>query len=346
MVRHDNLFPQIIELENFYAAFTDCSHKKKYNSKLMRLSSRIECIITDIIRGFCDGTWQPGKYYEFECRTEVKRRAISAPGFRDGIAHHAVDRIVRPLFEKKYIYDLYSNRKGKGQHRAARRVQSFVRRAANKGTVYVLQCDIHNYYGSIDHEILKEQMKETIKDEKVLDIIYKIIDSFNDDTGKGVPIGALPSQTFANVNMMQFDHYMKESLHIKNYVRFMDDFIIVGNSKAELHRILGEVKWYIETQLKLTLNPKTKIFPGSRGVDFAGYRLFIDHMLPRKRNVKGAKIRFKELSFLYRHGKIDIEDVTPRVQSFLGYMEHCKAKETTKSTLRYLVLRRRNEEKE
>lgn len=342
MVRYDNLFPQIIKLENFYAAFEEYRRKKKYSDKLMRMSSRIECIITDIIREFCEGTWQPGKYYEFECRTEVKRRAISAPGFRDGLAHHAIDRVIRPLFEKKYIYDLYSNRKGKGQHKAAKRVQDFINRAASRGNVYVLQCDIHNYYGSIDHEILKEQMRCTLKDAKVLEIIDKIIDSFNDDTGKGIPIGALLSQTFANMNMMQFDHHMKENLHIKNYVRFMDDFVFVENSKEKLHKILDEVQWYIEMQLKLTLNPKTKIFPGNRGVDFAGYRIFKDYMLPRKRNIKAAKIRFKDLSYKYRHGKIDIEDVRSRVASFLGYVKHCKAHKTVASTLRWLVLRKGN----
>lgn len=338
MVRYDNLFDKIVTLENFYQAFHDMRLGHKYNKRSMRMSARIECIITDLIRELKDGSWTPGKYYAFECRTEVKRRQIHAPCFRDGLVHHALDNILRPLFERKYIYDLYSNRKGKGQHRAVKRVQHFIRKASHRGRVYVLQCDIHKYYDSIDHDVLKRMLCATIKDKRVLDVLYKIIDSYNEDTGRGVPIGALPSQTFANVYLCELDHFIKETLRVKSYMRFMDDFILVANGKDELHAWLLEIKWYLQTQVHLELNPKTQIYPAYRGVDFGGYRIFKDKILPRKRNLKAARIRFKNLSWHFRQGDICIEDVRPRVMSFLGYCKHCKARRSVETVLSYLVL--------
>lgn len=341
MVRYDDLFDYIVSLENFYMAFREAWRGKRYAYKAMAAAARIETIITDIIREMRNGTWKPGQYYSFECRTEVKRRRINAPSFRDGIAHHAIDAVVRPLFERKYIYDLYSNRQGKGQHKAVQRVQQFIRRAGSRGRkVYVLQCDIHHYYDSIDHALLKETVRATIKDSRVLHLIDAIIDSYNGDTGKGVPIGALPSQTFANCYLSRFDHWMKDDRRMRFYLRFMDDFIVVSDDKEELRSTLKDICWYMETQAKLKLNPKTQIFPASRGTDFCGYRIFSDKILPRKRNIKAAKIRFKNISYLYRHGYIRVEDVRPLVMSFLGYCKHCKAERSVRSALAYLTLTR------
>ena len=120
----------------------------------------------------------------------------------------------------------------------------------------------------------------------------------------------------------------------------MDDFIVVSTDKEYLKKILQDIQWFIECKLKLKLNPKTRIFPASHGVDFAGYRTFTTHILPRKRNIKAAKLRFKNLSHEFTHGRADFEDVRARVASFLGYTKHCQAHKTTESTLRWLVLRR------
>lgn len=340
MVRYDNLFWKIVTLDNFYKAFHDMRLGHKYNTRSMRMSARIEYIITEVMRELIDGTWRHCRYYAFECRTEVKRRQIHAPCFRDGLVHHALDNVLREIFERKYIFDLYSNRRGKGQHRAVMRVQHFIRKASHRGRVYVLQCDIHKYYDSIDHDVLKHMIRGTIKDGRVLTILDRIIDSYNDDTGKGVPIGALPSQTFANVYLCEFDHFVKETLRVKNYLRFMDDFIIVANSKDELHAWLREIKWYLETQVHLKLNPKTAIYPAHRGVNFCGYRIFKDRILPRKRNLKAARIRFKNLVYHFRRGDITLADVQPRVASFLGYCKHCKARKSVETVLKYLVLSR------
>lgn len=207
--------------------------------------------------------------------------------------------------------------------------------------MYILQCDIQKYYPSINHDALIEQLERTIRDERVIDLWRKILYGFSQD-GVGVPIGSLTSQLAANVYLNVLDHFVKECLHVKYYVRYMDDFILISNSKEHLWRCLDDITWMVEGILRLKLNKKTKIYPASRGVDFAGYRTFSGYILPRKRNIKAAKKRFRELSWKYKHGQIDIKAVGYRVNSFLGYVKHCRARRSTASALKRLKLTRGN----
>lgn len=339
MKRYDGLWEQIVDFEVLLHAYEDARKKRHFQHEIMGVGSHIEETISDMVLELNCGTWRPHAYYDFESRREVKRRIINAPSFRDRILHRAIVDAVRPLFERKFIYDSYASMTGKGTHAAVRRLQHFLRSAANGGRVYVLQCDISHYYDTVDHEVLKRIIRQTIKDKRLLEIWDRIIDSYGSD-GKGIPIGALTSQLAANVYLNVLDHFVKECMRVKRYLRYMDDFIIVANSKADLWRNLADIKWLLECHLKLKLNRRTKVFPASRGVDFCGYRTWATHILPRKRNIKAAKIRFKQLTHDYKRGAIDLDDVKPRVASFLGYTKHCQAKQTTISTLRWLKCQR------
>lgn len=335
LVLYDGIYGEFATFESLYQGYLDARKGKRYQTNVMRVSSRVEVIISDILRELATGEWRPSKYYSFECRTEVKRRIIHAPVFRDRIVHHALCRVIRPLFERKYIFDLYSSVKGKGQHRAVRRLQHFMRQVG-KGA-YVLQCDIRKYYDSIDHEILKKQMRETIRDPDVLRILDLLIDSYNGDTGKGIPIGSLMSQLFANVYLTRFDHWLKDDCGERFYLRFMDDFILISQDKEHLKAAWKDISWAL-SQLGLTLNSKTQLYPAARGVDFAGYRTFRNRVLPRKRNVKAAKKRFRKLAHAYRCTNLTLDDVKPAVTSFVGYMSHCQGARSARSALRYMVL--------
>ena len=335
MKRYDGLWEQIVDFEVLLHAYEDARKKRHFQHEIMGVGSHIEETISDMVLELNCGTWRPHAYYDFESRREVKRRVINAPSFRDRILHRAIVDAVRPLFERKFIYDSYASMTGKGTHAAIKRLQHFLRSAANSGRVYVLQCDISHYYDTVDHEVLKRIIRQTIKDKRLLEVWDRIIDSYGSD-GKGIPIGALTSQLAANVYLNVLDHFVKECMRVKRYLRYMDDFIIVANSKADLWRNLADIKWLLECHLKLKLNRRTKVFPASRGVDFCGYRTWSTHILPRKRNIKAAKIRFKQLTHDYKRGVIDLDDVKPRVASFLGYTKHCQAKQTTISTLRWL----------
>ena len=337
--RYGNLFEKVIDYDNLYAAYEKAAKGKRFKPDVMRTTARLECILTDIQNELASGTWKPQNYYEFELRTEVKRRIVDAPTFRDCIVHHAILNVVEPLFEKKMIHDSYANRIGKGTHKAVLRVKEFLRRKPER--VYILQGDVSKYFPSIDHAILKKVISRTIADERLLALWYAIIDGFNSDTGKGIPIGSPISQLEAGIYLMELDHFVKESLHVSCYVRLMDDFILIDEDKAVLEDCHREILWYLQTQRKLSLNPKTHIYPTKQGIDFGGYRIWRGYALARKRNVKAAKIRFKAMSWLYRYGYLTLEDVRSRVASFLGYMKFCQGKRTTVSTLKHLVLQRR-----
>lgn len=342
MKRYDNLFEEIVNFETLYLSYEEARRHRHFKTEVISAGNRIEEILYQLIFELNTGEWQPQKYYDFESRSEVKRRIINAPSFRDRILHHAIVMVVRPLFEKKFIYDSYATIPGRGTHKAVKRLKHFIRCAhARDKPVYILQCDIHHYYQSVDHEILKEIIRRTIKDKRLLEVWDKIIDGYNSDIGVGIPIGALTSQLSANIYLNILDHFVKECMRVKWYLRYMDDFIIVANDKETLHKYLADIKWLLECHLKLKLNPKTRIYPISQGADFAGFRVFLDRTLPRKRNIKAAKKRFKELSWQYKHGLINLEDVKPRVASFLGYIKHCRAKRTCRSTLKWLKCQRR-----
>lgn len=196
---HSHLYEQIISFENIYAAYHEARRGKRYRDDILRFHQDHEEALVTLCEELKAKTWKPSPYREFLCATEVKRRVIHAPSFIDRVVHHALANVTRPLFEKKYIFDSYATIKGKGTHRAVYRVQEFLRRAkANWGKVYVLQCDISKYYPNIDHDVLMEQVKRTIRDKDVIWLWEQIISGFN-DTGKGLPIGALTSQVAANI---------------------------------------------------------------------------------------------------------------------------------------------------
>ena len=303
-------------------------------------SDHIEEMIEKLHADLSDMTWEPDKYSEFITKKEVKRRVINAPSFRDRILHHAIIREVLELFVPKFIYHSYAVTPGKGQHKAVFAAQRFMRAASMKGQTYVLQCDIRHYYESIRHDVLLTQISRTIRDKRLLGIWCRIIEGFHGGTGVGLPIGAYTSQLSANIYLNVLDHFVKDCMGWRYYLRYMDDFLLIGNDKHELRHALADIKWLLDTELRLQLNDKTKIFSSKQGVDFAGYRIFNDYLLPRKRNVKAARIRFRTLSKDFQDGKISMRDASSRVQSFLGYMKHCNGTRTTTSTLEYLKLRR------
>lgn len=337
---YNDLYEKTSSFSNLLNAYFEARKKKRYEPEVLDFYDRYESRIIELHHDLENKVWKSGTYRKFLSKTEVKRRIINAPVFRDRIVQMGLYRVVSPLFEPKYIFDSYACRIGKGTHAAADRTQDFLRRAArNFERVYVLQGDISNYYGSVWKPYVMEKVARTIRDKDVLNLLEKIYYEFNYDE-TGIPIGAVTSQMCANINLDTLDHFVKETIGAKYYVRYMDDFVIICSSKEELWKILDEIRWLVETKLHLKLNPKTKIYPASRGVDFVGYRIWKTHKLPRKRNIKAAKIRFKDLSHKYKYGKVKLKDVKPRVDSFLGYMKHCDAHKTTASTLKWLKLQR------
>ena len=335
---HGNLFSQITDYENLVKAYQEARKHKTKKPNVRAAHENWQDVLLDIKDALESGTWTPQPFQQFQTKRERKTRLIEAPDFCDRIVHHAIVRILSPLFERKMIYDSYSCRIGKGGH-AIERANEMLRKARREyDYVYILQCDISKFFPSIVHGILLNTMSRTVRERRVLELCRRAMVNPSNRTGCGLPIGALTSQLFSNVYMNPVDHYIKEELHVKYYVRYADDFFMLADSKSKLWELRSKIEKYIWDKLKMELNPKTKVFPAQQGLDFCGYRIWAGKILPRKINITNAKKRFKTLSKRYAKGKTTVEECEASVASFLGYAKHCSSKESVISALYRLRL--------
>ena len=279
MKRYRDLYEKICSFENLRAAAYRARKGKRYRPDVLAFHYDLENQLFGLREELVSETYQPGSYRTFPIR-DPKPRMISAADYRDRVVHHAICQVIEPVFERCFIFDSYANRIGKGTHKAVNRCVYFARRHP-----FVLKCDIQKYFPTIDHEILKERINRKIKCHKTLRLISKIIDNSNpqekvlqyfpgDDLfspithRRGIPIGNLTSQFFANVYLNGFDHFVKEMLCCQAYLRFADDFLVFGDDKKWLHFILNEMQKYLN-QLRLKLHPaKCQVQPVSCGVEF------------------------------------------------------------------------------
>jgi len=330
----NNLWPKIISWDCLLYSWRQARKGKRYKPAAMEFAQKWEENLLNIHNHLIWGTWRPMPLSTFPVFTP-KYRIIEAPAFQDRIVHHAMYAHLEPVFDRSFIFDSYACRKNKGIHRAAFRVQNFLKRAhRNWGQVYVLQGDIASYFPSILHGRLLRQIAKKIKDRRVMQLWKMLLRSLNRQ--KGLPIGALVSQLGANIYLDAMDHLIKDELGEKYYTRYMDDWLLLSPSKSHLWSRLELIKEFLLDDLGLSLNPKTRIFPAKQGVDFAGYRVWRSHILPRKRNVAAARRRIKKLVRLYEARKIALETLQGSTASFLGYSKHCAANYAVENVLKEL----------
>ena len=330
------LWPQIIDFENLHAAYLAARKGKRFRAEVLRYALNAEEHLANLQNHLIWKSWEPSAPREFVVR-EPKLRAIQAPPFPDRVVHHALVRVIDPLFEKVFIADSFACRVGKGTQACVKRTQHFVRLARQRwgDGVYVVKADISKYFASIRHDVLMTEVQRVVSDPDALWLLRKIIAGYGHEDGVGLPVGALTSQLCANVMLNRLDHFAKDDLGLPFYTRYMDDFVVITPDKASAQQVLALLGEAVNA-LGLTLNPKTAYHPWQRGIDFAGYRIWPTHILPRKRNIKRARASFKRLAKLYAVGKVTAEAVRQHVNAFTAYTKHCNAKTTTTSVLREL----------
>jgi len=332
------LWDTITSFENLVAAYHECRRGKRYTDSALKFSFSVEQKLFDLQGALLNKAWSPGAPHEFMVR-DPKPRLIQAPPFADRVVHHALVRVIEPLFERRFIKDSYACRKTKGVHASVDRLQAFLRaRQPREDQTWALQCDISKYFASINHDRLMATIARMVGDRSALWLCRQIIGGYGYDEGVGIPVGALTSQLFANVYLDQLDHWAKDQMGVEHYLRYMDDFVILGSGKADLWRFYDGLADFLATELSLRLNRKTSVFPAARGIDFCGYRVWNTHVLPRKRNVKKARRKFRQLADHYHRGLITFEEIRPYVTSFTGYMKHCKSRRTVEAMLDEFVL--------
>lgn len=333
MKRHGNLWPQVTAFENLWKAAKQAQKGKRFRENVLAFNHELETNLLQLQTELCTHTYQPGAYRTFEI-IDPKPRLISAAPYRDRVVHHALCNVIVPLIEPGFIDDSYANRTGYGTHRALQRFTQFARSSR-----YILQCDIRKYFPSIDHEILKGFLQQKIKCRDTLWLINTIIDNSNEqppvpdyfpgDTlltpvqrRKGLPIGNLTSQFFANVYLDRFDHFVKEELHIRKYLRYVDDYALFSDDRQVLVDARVAITTKLET-LRLKLHPvKTQLFETQYGVNFVGFRILPNRIRVCNDNLQRARLRLRQLQQDYAQHSVTLPDLMQRLQSWEAHLKH------------------------
>jgi len=320
-------------------AYLKARRNKRYKDEVLMFSKSLEEELLNLRNQLLSKSYKTGKYRSFYVY-EPKKRLIMALPFRDRVVHHALCNIIEPIFDKIFIYDSYACRINKGTHKGADRVTKFLS-GCNKleGCTYCLKGDIRQYFPSIDHKKLLEIINKKIICPNTMWLIRQIIYSpGHSEYSKGLPIGNLTSQLFANIYLNELDYFVKHQLRIKFYVRYMDDFVILSKDKIQLHEIKREIECFLKEELDLELNQKTDIFPASQGIDFLGYRIWQKYRLLRKASVKKMKRKLKAFQQKYAMGQVDIEKIRQSLMSWLGHVSHCNSYNLRKKLFQQFVL--------
>lgn len=339
--RHDDLFGGIASFPALRNAALRAARGKRRNASAARFLSGLERNVLRLERELRERRWRPGPYTVMQVR-DPKPRRISAAPFRDRVVHHALCAVVEPIFERGFIHHSYACRKGKGAQRAVAAVQGMLRSAqAEYGTrdLWVIKADIKAYFASIGHDTLFRLIRRRISCPQTLALWRAITLGYGRDNGLGVPVGALTSQLAGNIVMDHLDHAVTDHAGIGRYVRYMDDTVVILPGKAAAQAVLAMIDDEV-TSLGLRLNPKTSIRPAHAGIDFAGYRIWATHILPRKRNIVRARKMLKRTRAQYAAGALDLAAARARLMSYLAYAKHCNAHNTTRAILNELILTR------
>ena len=291
---------------------------KRSKKSVVLFEMKLEDNLLKIKEELASLSYIPSPYKTFLIN-DPKERLISATAYKDRVIHHAICNIIEPIFERTFIDDSYANRKKKGTHAAIKRFQSFMTE-----NDYVLKCDIRKYFASINHQKLKEVIRRKIKCRATLVLIDKIVDSGNPN-GKGLPIGNLTSQFFANVYLNELDHFVKEKLKLP-YCRYVDDFVLLSNSKTELDNAKTEIIVFLESY-QLKIHPhKSHIIPSKEGVNFLGQRVFSTYRLLLSRNVKSYYRKLAMNIKLWKAKKIELAKLETSLNAWRGHAKQADTK--------------------
>ena len=322
MKTHKNLYQKLCSYKNLDLAFTKAKKGRSNKKYVLEFEDNLDKELNKLKEELEYLTYSPKELKRFIIR-DPKTRTIHSSVFRDRIVHHALINVIQPIFEGTFIYDSFANQINKGTHKALSRFDFFKRKVSKNNTkkCFILKADIRHYFDEVSHEILINIIKRKIKDEKVIWLIKKILSNFNSEIkGKGMPLGNLTSQFFANVYLNELDYFVKHKLKIKYYIRYVDDFIIFNSNKEILEKNKEEINKFLKEELKLELHPdKSRILLLKNGVTFLGYRVFYYHKLLKKNNLRKFEKSLRQKIDYYNSGILTKEIILESLQGWLGY---------------------------
>jgi retron-type reverse transcriptase len=335
-----NIYEKIYDFENLHKAWEEARKGKRYRDDVLIFNRNYEEQLINIQNHLIYETYEVGKYHTFYVYEPKKRLIMSLP-FKDRIVQWAIYRQLFPLYEKTFIFDSYACRKGKGTHKAADRLQYWLRQTERKPErYYYLKMDISKYFYRVDHDILLKILARRIKDQRLLNLLEKIINCESMNFGlppgkepdevevsdrlgnKGMPIGNLTSQMFANIYLNEVDQYAKHELGLHYYIRYMDDIIILHHDKKHLAEVKELLRTFLADELRLDLNNKTAIRPCSMGVDFVGFRIWATHRRLKKKTEVKIKRNLKRQIAKVKAGEERKDRLDRSVASYRGILSH------------------------
>jgi len=344
------MYEQLWNWDNLLLAYRRAAKGKRGHANVAAFDYRLEENLIDLQDELVRQSYQPGDYTSFYIH-EPKRRLISAAPFRDRVVHHALCNLIEPIFERTFVTGSYANRSGKGTHQALDRVQQLARRHR-----YVLQCDVRQFFPSIDHAILRAIMARKIEDTQVLWLVDQILaggagvlreaydmeyfagdDLFAVNRPRGLPIGNLTSQFWANCYLNPFDHFVLRELRCPGYVRYVDDFLLFGNDKAQLWAWKAAIVARL-TRLRLTIHPGAHPRPVAEGIPFLGFILF-----PARRRLKRRKgvyyvRKLRTLVRAYKLRRLARTRINASVRGWINHLRYANTIGLRKSILRQVTL--------
>jgi RNA-directed DNA polymerase len=329
-----HLYPQVCTWDNLWLAYRKAAHGKRGRAPAAAFEYHLEDNLLCLQDELRAGSYRPGHYRSFYIH-EPKQRLISAAPFRDRVVHHALCNVIEPLFERRFVYDSYANRVGKGTHRALDRCQAFARRYR-----YVLRCDLRQFVPSIDHAILRDILAQVVDDAEVMQLIQRILESgkgvlsdaydmvyfAGDDLfaalrPRGLPIGNLTSQFWANCYLDPFDHFVKRELRCRAYLRYVDDFLLFADDK---HLLWAWQRAIVQrlARFRLTLHPGSHPRPVGEGIPFLGFVVYPTHRRLKRRVGLRFRRRLKGLLQAYTAGEVPLERVDASVQGWVNHVRY------------------------
>jgi len=337
---YKNVFEKIISPENLFLAWDNFKVGKTKKKDIQAFEWKLEQNIFQLARELRGRSYRHGSYASFYIR-DPKQRHIHKAEVRDRILHHAVFAVLNPIFEPVFISHSFSCRIDKGTHKGVIALEKMVRKETQNYTqpCFILKCDVKKFFDTVDHGILMSILTRRIKDENAVGLLKEIVDSFSSEqsdifTARGLPIGNLTSQLFANIYLNELDQFVKNKLRIKYYARYTDDFVIVGDTKKELESILIKVGSFLKNNLLLELHPKKIVIKKySQGVDFLGYIVLPHYQALRTKTKKRIFNKLKIRIVQHKAGEISEKSLSQSLQSYLGVLLHADTYELKQELL-------------
>lgn len=340
MKRHGNLFEKVCSIENLWQAHKNAKKGKGWYKEVKEIEKDPDKYLYELQAMLKNHTFRTSPYEVFYKQEGKKQRKIyKLPYYPDRIAQWAILQVIEPYIIKNLIADTYSAIPKRGIHMGLKKVQHAMKYHPDE-CQYCLKIDARHYYQNINHGIMKEKFRRLFKDKDVLELLDEIIDSINTideedvteiqlagedyDPETGIPIGNYLSQYCGNYYFSAFDHWIKEQKHVKFYFRYMDDIVIFGSTKEELHKLLEEINSYFHDCMKLRIKQNYQIFPSYiRGVDFLGYRVFGGYTLLRKTTCTAMKRKLTRIRKKCDHGNMMNHSEWCSINSYRGWTDYC-----------------------